>query len=194
MKALGRHLSMSAVAVFIVGGFIGGIAAIWLYAAARPRFGAGPKTAALTGFAYWVVGYALPTLGQMPLGLFPKRLLVVGGIVGLVELLRTMLGINNGFVRADDGVHILKKHDPWPCEARSIQVDDRRLGEVIKHSLDRGAKANSGFTNRQSCLSHAAIGETLNVINCGNLIRVPPRIVTVCRAYASRHRQKRTGR
>ncbi len=49
MKALGRHLSMSAIAVFIVGGFIGGIAAIWLYAAARPRFGAGPKTAALTG-------------------------------------------------------------------------------------------------------------------------------------------------
>ena len=24
-----------------------------------------------------------------------------------------MLGINNAFVRADDGVHILKKHDPW---------------------------------------------------------------------------------
>ncbi len=24
-----------------------------------------------------------------------------------------MLGINNGFVPADDGVHILKKHDPW---------------------------------------------------------------------------------
>jgi hypothetical protein len=42
-------------------------------------------TAALTGFAYWVVGYALPTLGQMPLGLFPKRLLVVGG--GLVEII-----------------------------------------------------------------------------------------------------------
>ena len=52
MKALGRHLSMSAVAVFIVGGFIGGIAAIWLYAAARPRLGAGLKTAGFTGFAY----------------------------------------------------------------------------------------------------------------------------------------------
>jgi hypothetical protein len=77
---------MSAVAVFIVGGFIGGIATIWLYAAARPRFGAGPKTAALTGFAYWVVGYALPTLGQIPLGLFPKRLLLITSIVGLVEI------------------------------------------------------------------------------------------------------------
>jgi hypothetical protein len=85
MKALGRHLSMSAAAVFIVGGFIGGIAAIWLYAATRPRFGAGPKTAAVTGFAYWVVGYALPTLSQMLLGLFPNRLLLVGG--GLVEII-----------------------------------------------------------------------------------------------------------
>src|SRR5467141_4263591 len=87
MKALGRQLSMSAIAVFLVGGFIGGIAAIWLYAAARPRFGAGPKTAALTGFAYWVVGYALPILGQMPLGLFPRRLLVIGCIVGLLEII-----------------------------------------------------------------------------------------------------------
>jgi len=34
----------------------------------------------------YCVGYALSTLGQMPLGLFPKRLLVLGGIVGLVEI------------------------------------------------------------------------------------------------------------
>src|SRR5260370_3431450 len=64
MNALGRHLSNSAVAVFIVGGFIGGIATIWLYAATRPPFAAGPKTAALTSFAYWVVGYAVRTLGD----------------------------------------------------------------------------------------------------------------------------------
>ena len=86
MKALGRHFPASAIPVFIVGDFITGVAAIWLYAAARPRFGVGPKTAALTGFAYWIMGYALPTLGQIPLGLFPKRLLVFGCIVGLVEI------------------------------------------------------------------------------------------------------------
>jgi hypothetical protein len=34
-----------------------------------------------------VVGYALPILGQKPLGLFPMRLLVVGGVVGLVEII-----------------------------------------------------------------------------------------------------------
>ena len=55
-----------------------GVAAIWLYAAARTRFGAGPNTAGLTGFTYWIMGYALPTLGQIPVGLFPKRLSVCG--------------------------------------------------------------------------------------------------------------------
>ena len=47
--------------------FIAGIAVIWLYAAARPRYGPGPKTAALIGFAYWAVSYALPAIGYQPL-------------------------------------------------------------------------------------------------------------------------------
>ncbi len=87
MKALGHQMSNSAIAVFVVWGFLAGIAAIWLYAAARPRFGPGPKTAALTGVGYWVVGYALPNFGLAPLGLFPPRLLVIGTIVGLVEII-----------------------------------------------------------------------------------------------------------
>ncbi len=45
---------------------IAGIAVIWLYAAARPRYGAGPKTAVLIGIAYWVIGYALPAIGFQP--------------------------------------------------------------------------------------------------------------------------------
>ncbi len=35
---------------------VGGIWTMWLYAAIRPRFGPGPKTAALAGLALWVVG------------------------------------------------------------------------------------------------------------------------------------------
>jgi hypothetical protein len=86
MKALGRQMSNSAIAVFVAWGFLVGIAAIWLYAAARPRFGPGPKTAAWTGFGCWVLGYALPNFSMAPLGLFPSRLLVIGTIVGLVEI------------------------------------------------------------------------------------------------------------
>lgn len=35
---------------------IGGIWALWLYAAIRPRYGAGPRTAALAGFSWWFIG------------------------------------------------------------------------------------------------------------------------------------------
>lgn len=88
MKALGRPpMAPSALVVFVIWGFLAGISAIWLYAAARPRFGPGAKTAALTGFAFWVFAYALPTLGNLALGLFPKRLLVIGVLVGLVEVI-----------------------------------------------------------------------------------------------------------
>ena len=49
MKALGRQMPTGAIGIFLAYGFLTGIAAIWLYAVARPRFGPGPKTAALTG-------------------------------------------------------------------------------------------------------------------------------------------------
>ena len=32
-----------------------GIAAVWLYAAIRPRYGPGPKTAAIAGIAMWLI-------------------------------------------------------------------------------------------------------------------------------------------
>jgi hypothetical protein len=87
MKALGRQMSSGAICAFIVWGFLTGIAAIWLYAAARPRFGPGPGTAALTGFGYWLIGYVLPNFGLLAMGLFPRRLLVIGTMVGLVEII-----------------------------------------------------------------------------------------------------------
>lgn len=47
--------------------FIIGLTAVWLYAAARPRYGPGPKTAVRIGLAYWVIGDAVPTLSFYPL-------------------------------------------------------------------------------------------------------------------------------
>lgn len=87
MAALGRTMAPSAVAVFVLWGFLAGISAIWLYAAARPRFGASAKTALLTGFAFWFFSYALPNLGQWALHLFPHHLIAIGTLVGLVEVL-----------------------------------------------------------------------------------------------------------
>ena len=50
---------------FNVLGLLTGLAAIWLYAAIRPRFGAGPKTAIIAGVAVWFIGVFLPNVGFM---------------------------------------------------------------------------------------------------------------------------------
>ena len=86
MKALGRAMEPSAIASFFVWGFLVGIGAIWLYAAARPRFGAGAKTAVLTGVALWFFTFALPDFVEWELHLFPHRLVAIGALVGLVEV------------------------------------------------------------------------------------------------------------
>jgi hypothetical protein len=40
--------------LFIVN-LVEGLWAMWIYAAIRPRYGAGPKTAVVAGFSWWVV-------------------------------------------------------------------------------------------------------------------------------------------
>ncbi len=86
MKALGRSISGSALLAFTILGFLIGITAVLLYARARPSLGPGAKTAVLTGFVLWVIGYALPSFGFSAMGLLPKRLLLIGTIVGLLEV------------------------------------------------------------------------------------------------------------
>ncbi len=71
---------------------IAGIAVIWLYAAARPRYGAGPKTAVLIGIAYWVIGHALPAYGFQPLIAEEFRNARMWVISELVYLLGVVLG------------------------------------------------------------------------------------------------------
>ena len=67
-------------------GFVG----IWLYAAIRPRFGAGPKTAIIAALVLWFVFWPLVSLEHMALGTVPVGLLTmsaVGGLVGTVVAL-----------------------------------------------------------------------------------------------------------
>jgi hypothetical protein len=78
-EAVGRHappLTAQFVVSFIVLTLLVGIFAVWFYAAIRPRYGAGPKTAACAGVALWVIGYLLPTIAWVAL-LLPLRTRVV---------------------------------------------------------------------------------------------------------------------
>lgn len=66
MKALGHaDLSMNQIMQFNLLGLATGIGMIWVYAAIRPRFGAGVKTAVYAGVAVWVVGILIPNAGLM---------------------------------------------------------------------------------------------------------------------------------
>jgi hypothetical protein len=89
MKALGHAEFGSSQLVWInLLGLATGIAAIWLYAGIRPRFGAGVKTAVLAGVAVWVLGWLLPNLDFMWFsGLFAHPLTAMTTGAGLVEVL-----------------------------------------------------------------------------------------------------------
>jgi pimeloyl-ACP methyl ester carboxylesterase len=95
MRALGKGPASGPLqtTIFIVWGFIMGVFAVWLYAAMRPRFGAGPKTACIAALATWFSGYVLAMVPPAIMDMFPARLMAIGIAVGLVEIvLGTQLG------------------------------------------------------------------------------------------------------
>jgi MFS family permease len=93
VKALGREMGGTQLTMFITWGFLVGIFAVWLYAAIRPRYGAGPKTAIMAGLAVWCLGYLLAAVTPAALTLFPTNLMIIGLVVGLVEvILGTLAG------------------------------------------------------------------------------------------------------
>jgi hypothetical protein len=70
---------------FVFLDFVAGVFLVWLYAAVRPRFGAGPATAAKAGLAGWFLAGLLPTLFMWPMHLMPQNLTIITLVVGLVE-------------------------------------------------------------------------------------------------------------
>lgn len=90
-SALSAHnlppMTGGAIAWFLIYGFALGIVLVWLYAAIRPRYGPGPKTAACAGAAVWFLAYVTAYLNFGVIGLLSARLLIIGLIWGLVELI-----------------------------------------------------------------------------------------------------------
>ena len=95
MAALNKPVEMGSgfIAIMLLWGFLVGVLAVWLYAAVRPRFGPGAKTALRTGLMMWLLVYVQATISFSPMGLFPPRLLLLGLPITLVEIvLATLLG------------------------------------------------------------------------------------------------------
>ena len=87
LKTLGRpEFTGSQIVAFNIIGLVYGILVVWLYAAMRPRFGAGPKTAAYAGLAAWAIGALLPNVSLMGvIGLFPSNLTAITTAAAIVE-------------------------------------------------------------------------------------------------------------
>lgn len=88
MKALNREMPMDsgAMTFFTLLGFALGLIATWLYAAIRPRYGAGPMTAICAGLTVWALASLYASAAMMPMHLFPQRLLMYGVLWQLFEL------------------------------------------------------------------------------------------------------------
>jgi len=94
MQALGKPpMPDSMIPWFVVLDFVAGIFLVWLYAAIRPRFGAGPGTAAKAGVAGWFLGSLLVALFMWPMALMPHNLMIITTLVALVQWpLATVIG------------------------------------------------------------------------------------------------------
>jgi uncharacterized membrane protein YbhN (UPF0104 family) len=93
LKALGKVMpqSSSTYVVWTILGFALGIASVWLYAAIRPRYGAGPGSAARAGVAVWFFSELFMAVVTSNLGVFTIQPL--GLIWSLVaSIVATILG------------------------------------------------------------------------------------------------------
>ncbi len=83
---LGYEQTAAEIAIYVLMGFLIGIAGVWMYAIARPRLGAGPATAFKVGFVVWFLAWFWQNVSLMTLGdLFPMELLLISTVWTLVE-------------------------------------------------------------------------------------------------------------
>ena len=71
---------------YIVMAFLVGTLTVWLYAAIRPRYGPGPKTATCAGLTVWFLGALRSRLGLATLGVFSTGLMAFAVLWALVEM------------------------------------------------------------------------------------------------------------
>ena len=78
--------SAGVMAYYVALGFVFGIAIVWIYAAIRPRFGPGARTAVYAGLIAWFMTGIINTLGDGPIGIFSTGLYVKWMIVWLITI------------------------------------------------------------------------------------------------------------
>ncbi len=87
MKALNRpSLDAEPPTFFVLLAFALGLLTVWVYAAIRPRFGAGPLTAICAGLTVWALACLYASAAMLPLHLFPRKLMLYACVWEFFEL------------------------------------------------------------------------------------------------------------
>jgi len=81
----GQGTTGGAIAVNVIATFVVGILLVWLYAAIRPRFGPGMKTAFYAAAVVWICGF-LFHLDMLNLGMMTAATYAMASIVALVQV------------------------------------------------------------------------------------------------------------
>ena len=89
---------------FIIMDFVIGMLIAYMYAAMRPRFGAGPKTSIITALILWIFG-SIMTSNYLVMGMMGRSLWLTFGIVYLICLLVAAL-VAGALYSEDDTVRV----------------------------------------------------------------------------------------
>jgi hypothetical protein len=86
-------MSPEAMAVFVGFSLLVSFVAIWIYAAIRPRYGPGPRTAIVAGVMVWALTSVTATVTHWSLRVMPSDLLAICLVWGLVQtIIATIAG------------------------------------------------------------------------------------------------------
>jgi len=92
LKTLGvGSVQVTTIVLFVAMNIVLGIAIVWLYAAVRPRLGAGPRTALVVGLIGWFFVWLMGFGGTWLIGLYPTSLVLPILGWGLFEMSATAL-------------------------------------------------------------------------------------------------------
>lgn len=100
-------VSNNQIGVFVVLTFALALLTVWLYAAIRPRFGAGPRTAIIAGVVVWACSYLNISITIGVLGFTSMELSILTIVWTLVEMM----------LASSIGAYLYKEEAPLPRTA-----------------------------------------------------------------------------
>ena len=108
MTALGKTGTMSVrqLIAFNLWGLAAGILMVFLYAAMRPRLGAGPKTAIVAGLMIWATAFVLANATMVFLHLMPIGLTLTGLAIALVQSI--VAGLAGAYLYKEEPVEAVR--------------------------------------------------------------------------------------